>query len=89
MTIIHKRQMLFVFSDRGLTKLAFLHDHQYLKTKEGMQHSYACRGEKWRKDLGPLQDKLVIDKSNQHHIDGWLMPTRSAMRMIVGYSTVG
>ncbi|XP_034054745.1 uncharacterized protein LOC117534612 isoform X1 [Gymnodraco acuticeps] len=49
-----------------LTKLAFLHDHQYLKTNEGMQHSYACRGEKWRKDLGPLQDKLlkyVLDSS--------------------------
>ncbi|XP_034054753.1 uncharacterized protein LOC117534612 isoform X5 [Gymnodraco acuticeps] len=56
-----------------LTKLAFLHDHQYLKTNEGMQHSYACRGEKWRKDLGPLQDKLGFPQQTTGNHCGVLM----------------
>uniref|UniRef100_A0A3B1JWG6 Ubiquitin-like protease family profile domain-containing protein n=1 Tax=Astyanax mexicanus TaxID=7994 RepID=A0A3B1JWG6_ASTMX len=52
--------------NHGAVPCVSLQDHEYGTPDEATDHPYAFSGEKWEKDLGPLQEKLlkyVLDKS--------------------------
>ncbi|XP_049333328.1 gypsy retrotransposon integrase-like protein 1 [Astyanax mexicanus] len=63
---VSRLRPFYRLENHGAVPCVSLQDHEYGTPDEATDHPYAFSGEKWEKDLGPLQEKLlkyVLDKS--------------------------
>ncbi|XP_049339094.1 uncharacterized protein LOC125804031 [Astyanax mexicanus] len=60
---VSRLRPFYRLENHGAVPCVSLQDHEYGTPDEATDHPYPFSGEKWEKDLGPLQEKLVGDDS--------------------------